>query len=65
MISVRSQSKSALVALVLTLGAVGVSCNDTGTAETPSEEQTDPEGGGDNAPGGDAELPTGSPDPSS
>ncbi len=65
MTSVRHRRKAALVAALLSLGALGAACNDSGSDTNPSQEQTDPEGGADNAPGGDAELPTGSPDPSS
>ena len=63
MISLPRRGMTSVVALALTLGAFGLSCDDEGTAETPTEEQTDPEGAGDNAPGSDAELPTGSPSP--
>ncbi|MDQ4096063.1 MAG: hypothetical protein M3174_07670 [Actinomycetota bacterium] len=52
------RSRIVVLVLALTLGAVGLAC-DEGGGDVPTEEQTDPEGAGNQAPGGDAEIPEG------
>ena len=58
MIRLWKRPRGGVVALSMVIGAAGLSCGDDEGTSPSLEKKGDPEGGGEKAPGVDADLPS-------